>query len=571
CDAFVSPLVLEAQQSGKAKRAPSSTAAARGSAGYRAGRYKRSFYGVHPRQAAAGTAAPAAYTASSRLSAAAGGEGEGETTEGHGSGGGADDDVAIGDDAADVGKKTDVGVLAATATTGAILGSSVVHSLGLGLDTVGAFSGGLAAVGLLAQEGGVGEATAKLGEFVLAAFEVLGTVVASSDVPGKVAGTVGEEILEVVEFTSGAVTKGYLDSLPPPDERYEAEIARSKQTAADLKEQLEKVTSAYAEAKAQLKERAANQRIVDAAKSTAAELAAAKAAVAEKDASIHETLQRAKREKDAFDKDMKAAKADKDRFREMLETRADVDDNFKALAEASDTLEERVQEYESRLRTLTEENDGIRADYTAEIKSMEAERTAMRERISNLEMALNSSEAAIDKQRADLEAELEKMGQALDMKAAAAEEAAALAAEMKAAAQKSLEEKAAAVERAAAEVKAAEADRKAAKAKKPLATEEARPAKAKAGQDAGAKSAEAADKKKGPGVATAEKGRERLEKAVKSPRRRRVGDGHEAASKPKSRATKKAQARPAAGAAAAAPGAAPASPNAKPPPPPPGV
>ncbi|CAN0222273.1 unnamed protein product, partial [Hapterophycus canaliculatus] len=123
--------------------------------------------------------------------------------------------------------------------------------------------------------------------------------------------------------------KGYLDSLPPPDLRYEAEIARSKKTAADLKGQLDKVTSAYAEAKAQLKERAANQRIVDAAKSTAAELKAAKATVAEKNASITETLQRAKREKDAFDADMKAAKAERDRFRQMVETRADMDDNFK--------------------------------------------------------------------------------------------------------------------------------------------------------------------------------------------------------------------------------------------------
>lgn len=62
-------------------------------------------------------------------------------------------------------------------------------------------------MGLLAQDGGVGAATTKLGEFVLAAFEVVGTVVVTSGVPGKVAGTVGEEILEVVEFTSGAVTK----------------------------------------------------------------------------------------------------------------------------------------------------------------------------------------------------------------------------------------------------------------------------------------------------------------------------------------------------------------------------
>lgn len=68
-------------------------------------------------------------------------------------------------------------------------------------------TGCLAAVGLLAQEGEVGENTVKVGRFALGAFDVASTVAASSDVPAKVAGTVGEEFLEVVEFTSGAVTK----------------------------------------------------------------------------------------------------------------------------------------------------------------------------------------------------------------------------------------------------------------------------------------------------------------------------------------------------------------------------
>lgn len=82
---------------------------------------------------------------------------------------------------------------------------------------------------------------------------------------------------------------------------------------------------------------------------------------------------------------------------------------WQLLAEASDTLEERVQEYEARLRILTEENDAVRADYSAEIKSMEAERASMRERISSLETALASSETAIDEQRVSLEAELSKV------------------------------------------------------------------------------------------------------------------------------------------------------------------
>lgn len=68
-------------------------------------------------------------------------------------------------------------------------------------------TGCLAAVGLLAQEGKVGENTNKLGEFALAAFGIASTVATSSNVPSKVVGTVGEEFLEAVEYTSGAVTK----------------------------------------------------------------------------------------------------------------------------------------------------------------------------------------------------------------------------------------------------------------------------------------------------------------------------------------------------------------------------
>lgn len=61
----------------------------------------------------------------------------------------------------------------------------------------------------------------------------------------------------------------------------------------------------------------------------AAGLQEAKAAVAEKDASITESLRRARREKDAFDRDLKAAKAETLRFRQMVESKADMDNNFK--------------------------------------------------------------------------------------------------------------------------------------------------------------------------------------------------------------------------------------------------
>lgn len=55
----------------------------------------------------------------------------------------------------------------------------------------------------------------------------------------------------------------------------------------------------------------------------------AKAAVVEKDAAIAKSLQLARREKDAFDVDLKAAKAEAGRFRDMVETRADMDDNYR--------------------------------------------------------------------------------------------------------------------------------------------------------------------------------------------------------------------------------------------------
>ena len=62
-------------------------------------------------------------------------------------------------------------------------------------------------MGLLGQEGEVGKATSKVGKFALGAFDVVSVVATSTDVPAKVAETVGEEFLEVVEFASGAVTK----------------------------------------------------------------------------------------------------------------------------------------------------------------------------------------------------------------------------------------------------------------------------------------------------------------------------------------------------------------------------
>lgn len=56
---------------------------------------------------------------------------------------------------------------------------------------------------------------------------------------------------------------------------------------------------------------------------------AAKAAVVEKDAAIAKSLQLARKEKDAFDVDLKAAKTEAGRFRDMVETRADMDDDYR--------------------------------------------------------------------------------------------------------------------------------------------------------------------------------------------------------------------------------------------------
>lgn len=71
----------------------------------------------------------------------------------------------------------------------------------------------MAAVGLLAQEGVVGRAASTVGELTLAAFDVTKAVVSSTDVPSKVVGSVTDELMEVVEFTSFAVNKVLLMQL----------------------------------------------------------------------------------------------------------------------------------------------------------------------------------------------------------------------------------------------------------------------------------------------------------------------------------------------------------------------
>lgn len=62
-------------------------------------------------------------------------------------------------------------------------------------------------MGLLAQGGAVGRVATNVGRLTLGAFDVLQVVATKTDVPSKVVGTVSNEILEVVELTSGAVTK----------------------------------------------------------------------------------------------------------------------------------------------------------------------------------------------------------------------------------------------------------------------------------------------------------------------------------------------------------------------------
>lgn len=123
----------------------------------------------------------------------------------------------------------------------------------------------------------------------------------------------------------------------------------------------------------------------------------------------------------------------------------------KALTEASETLEERIRDYENRLQTLTQENDDIRADYTAEIETMEAERTAMRTRVSGLEASLYGAESRLEQQRTTLEKEIALMSDALAQRTAEVESAARTTEEMKGAVERLEAESSAALERAVAE------------------------------------------------------------------------------------------------------------------------
>lgn len=66
--------------------------------------------------------------------------------------------------------------------------------------------------------------------------------------------------------------KGYYESVPEANLKLEKEVSKSKKTIGDLRGQVDEVKQALSDAKAQLAERAENQKVVDAAKSTAAEL-----------------------------------------------------------------------------------------------------------------------------------------------------------------------------------------------------------------------------------------------------------------------------------------------------------
>ena len=57
------------------------------------------------------------------------------------------------------------------------------------------------------------------------------------------------------------------------EERLQAEIDKSKKNAEDLTERLDKANAALSEAKSHLARQAENKRVLNAAKSTAAELA----------------------------------------------------------------------------------------------------------------------------------------------------------------------------------------------------------------------------------------------------------------------------------------------------------
>ncbi|CAM9539834.1 unnamed protein product [Discosporangium mesarthrocarpum] len=315
-------------------------------------------------------------------------------------------------------------VLAATGFTGVVLGWMLAHSLDLDLDAFGAIIGGVAGIGALSQKGVVGDATRAVGGLTLAAAKLFSNVAAETNVASKVVGTVGEELLDVIELTSSAVTKGYVENMPDPSIALEKELVSKREQLADLRKQVDTMAAAFAEAQKELQKRDANAKLAATAAATQQELRDTKAKLAKKESELENSVQAARREKARFDVELASARSDAEKFKGAVGINADIEENFKELSKMSETLQGRVEEYEVRLQQAVSENEGMTSKFEFEVGNMEAERATMRERISELELALSDAQSKSAKDRAQLERDFALQADDLKSRATAAEAAA---------------------------------------------------------------------------------------------------------------------------------------------------
>jgi hypothetical protein len=115
-------------------------------------------------------------------------------------------------------------ITAAAGAAGAFFGYAALAALDLELELYGAAAGGVLALYMTAQNGPVGEASRAVGLVTLGAAQVLKNLVADSKVTDKAIGVISTEILEVVELTSAAVSKGVQSSKPLPQSEAEAQV-----------------------------------------------------------------------------------------------------------------------------------------------------------------------------------------------------------------------------------------------------------------------------------------------------------------------------------------------------------
>jgi hypothetical protein len=115
-------------------------------------------------------------------------------------------------------------ITAAAGAAGAFFGYAALAALDLELELYGAAAGGVLALYMTGQNGPTGGAARAIGVVTLGAAQVLKNIVADSKVTDKAIGVISTEILEVVELTSAAVSKGVQSSKPLPQSEAEAQV-----------------------------------------------------------------------------------------------------------------------------------------------------------------------------------------------------------------------------------------------------------------------------------------------------------------------------------------------------------